>query len=127
MGHGGEALLMLMPHERAYAEVLSARGIAVAEEALPQVRSGGGGGGGLYLRSRGGGAGNCTWEAAHVLESGCCVGGGVAPQRGEIGLRLMGCKSTEQSGGRVARLLHGCGGTCEGSTAVAWLRRDVRL
>lgn len=37
MGHSGEALLFLMPHERPYVEVLSKRGISLVEESLPQA------------------------------------------------------------------------------------------
>ncbi|KAG1671883.1 hypothetical protein FOA52_003450 [Chlamydomonas sp. UWO 241] len=37
MGHGGEALLLLMPHERPYVDLLATRGIALSEEALPQA------------------------------------------------------------------------------------------
>ena len=37
MGHSGEALLFLMPHERPYVGVLSKRGISLVEESLPQA------------------------------------------------------------------------------------------
>jgi hypothetical protein len=34
MGHNGEALLVLMPHERDYVQLLAARGITLQEESL---------------------------------------------------------------------------------------------
>ena len=34
MGHGGEAVLLLMPHERPYVDMLASRGISLAEESL---------------------------------------------------------------------------------------------